>query len=182
MKNMSKVSMLAIATLLAGALTIPFAFGQSGGEGQGGQQSEQGKRSEGRGFGRRHGQRGGGMEGRMFSRLNLTDAQKEQMKQINQNFRDRTKSLHDELRAKHQELRQLQSGATFDEALATQKLTEIASVQSKLMGERFKLRQEMTSILTPEQKTQFEQLREQMKTRRNEFKPNRGERRAGKTL
>jgi protein CpxP len=182
MKNLSKVSMLAIATLLAGALAIPFAFGQSGGE-QGGQQSgEQGKRSEGRGFGRRHGHRGGGMEGRMFSRLNLTDAQKDQMKQINQSFRDRTKSLREELHTKHQELRQAENGATFNEALATQKLNEIASLQAKLMGERFKLKQEMASILTPEQKTQLEQFREQMKTRRNEFRSNRAQRSAGKTL
>jgi Spy/CpxP family protein refolding chaperone len=46
-----------------------------------------------------------------------------------------------------------------------------------MMGEQFKLRQEMLTVLTPEQRTQMEQLREQRKAKRAEFKANRGERR-----
>ena len=47
-----------------------------------------------------------------------------------------------------------------------------------VMGERFNLRQEISSVLTPEQKTQLEHMREQRKAKREEFKKRRAERRA----
>jgi Spy/CpxP family protein refolding chaperone len=50
--------------------------------------------------------------------------------------------------------------------LATQKLQESASLQAKLMGEQFRMRQEMLSVLTPEQKTQLEQKRAEFKAKR----------------
>ena len=43
-----------------------------------------------------------------------------------------------------------------------------AALQAKLMGEEFRLRQESLPVLTPEQKTQLEQRREQFKNRRGE--------------
>jgi len=80
--------------------------------------------------------------------------------------------LHDQLRAKRQELRQASEGGTFNEALATQKLTDMAGLQAKAMGARFALRQQMRSVLTPEQKAQLDQLKAQ-------FKDHRGMRRGG---
>ena len=73
-------------------------------------------------------------------------------------------------------MRQASEGGTFNEALATQKLTETAALQAKLMGERFKLNQEMQSVLTAEQKTQLEQLKAQSKNHRG-GRHGRGERR-----
>src|SRR6185295_10707482 len=52
----------------------------------------------------------------------------------------------------------------------TQKLTEMASLEAKLMGEQHKLHQEMLSVLTAEQKAQLEQSRAQFKTRRGEMR------------
>jgi Spy/CpxP family protein refolding chaperone len=69
-------------------------------------------------------------------------------------------------------LRQASEGGTFNEALATQKLTEMAGLQAKLMGARFQLRQQMLSVLTPEQKAQLDQMKAQ-------FKAHRGGRRGG---
>jgi protein CpxP len=102
----------------------------------------------------------------MFGGVTLTDDQKVKMKEIGQSFRTRTQSLHQQLRAKRQEMRQANNGGTFNEALATQKLQESASLQAKLMGEQFKMRQEMLAILTPEQKTQIEQKRAEFKAKR----------------
>jgi Spy/CpxP family protein refolding chaperone len=76
--------------------------------------------------------------------------------------------LRDQLRTKRHELRQASEGGTFNESLATQKLQEMAGLQAKLMGERFSLRQETLSVLTPEQKTQLEQKRAEFKGRRGE--------------
>jgi protein CpxP len=112
-------------------------------------------------MGRDH--RGGGA---LFSRLNLTDDQKAKLKEMRQSFGSTNKPLMDQLRAKRQELRQASEGGTFNEALATQKLTEMAGLQAKLMGARFQLHQQMLSVLTPEQKTQLDQIKAQFKERR----------------
>jgi len=106
------------------------------------------------------------VRGMMFGGVNLTDDQKAKMKQIGDSFRERTQSLHQQLRAKRQELRQASEGGTFNEALATQKLQESASLEAKLMGEQFRMRQEMLAVLTPEQKTQLEQKRAEFKAKR----------------
>jgi periplasmic protein CpxP/Spy len=173
MNKLGKIKTLTIASLSAVALAAPIAFAQSttttqdtpqatgqrhGGHGKG--WGDKGR--EGRG-GRRGGRMGGMM---MFGGVNLTDDQKAKMKEIGQSFRESTKSLHEQLRAKRQELRQAGEGGTFNEALATQKLQESAGLQAKLMGERFRMRQQMLSVLTPEQKTQLEQKRAEFKAKR----------------
>jgi len=173
MNKLGKIKTLTIASLSAVALAAPIAFAQSttttqdapqaterhGGHGKGWGDKGQ----EGRGWG---GRRGGRMGGMMFAGINLTDDQKAKMKEIGQSFRESTKSLHEQLRAKRQELRQASEGGTFNEALATQKLQESAGLQAKLMGEQFRMRQQMLSVLTPEQKTLLEQKRAEFRAKR----------------
>ena len=101
-----------------------------------------------------------------FRQLNLTDDQKAKMKQIHESFAEKNKPLREQLHAKRQELRQANEGGTFNEALATQKLTEMASLEAKLMGVRQREHQEMPSVLTAEQKAQLEQSKAQFKARR----------------
>ena len=173
MKKLGKIRMLTIASLSAVALAAPIALAQTTSTNQENQRVTRGEgrgHGEGKGWGRhggrgRRGDRGGGM----FRGITLTDDQKAKMKQISQSFRERTKSLHQELRGKRQELRQATQGGTFNEALVTQKLQESAGLQAKLMGEQSRMRQEMQSVLTSEQKAQIEQ-------KRAEFKANRGKR------
>ena len=161
---------LAIASLSAIALTASIAVAQTVTTGQG---TTQGTQTEKRGgFRGEHGKHGwgGNRDGGFFKQLNLTEDQKTRMKQIRESFAQQNKPLRDQLQAKRQELRQASEGGTFNEALATQKLTEMASLEAKEMGERFKLRQEMFSVLTAEQKAQLEQSRAQFKTRRGEMR------------
>jgi periplasmic protein CpxP/Spy len=123
---------------------------------------------EGRhGHGRRH---GAGRHGRIFAQLGLSDTQKEQIKQIHQNHRDTLKPYFQELRARKQELHEIMKGSSFNEAAVTQKLNEMNSSKAKLMGERFKIHQETLAVLTPEQRAKMEQLREQFKAKRGEFR------------
>jgi periplasmic protein CpxP/Spy len=172
MKKLGKLKTLTIASLSVVALAAPIAFAQNAGTAQDGQQVNRGEgRGHGKGWGKGegrgwHGRRGGRGHGMMFRGLNLTDAQKTSMNQIRQNFQERTKALRQQLHAKRQELRQSTEGGTFNEGLAAQKLQESASLQAKLMGEQFKVRQEMLAVLTPEQKTQMEQKRAEFKARR----------------
>jgi protein CpxP len=176
MKKLGKIKTLTIASLSAVALAAPIAFAQSTGttttqdtqqatgERHGGHGKGWGQRGDREGRGSWGGKRGGRMG--MFGGVDLTEDQKAKMKQISQSFRERTQSLHQQLRAKRQELRQASEGGTFNEGLATQKLQESASLQAKLMGEQFRMRQEMLSVLTPEQKTQLEQKRAEFKAKR----------------
>ncbi len=164
MKTLGKVKLLAIASLSAVVLTASIAVAQSvkteTQDGKGGRHAWHGQRM-------RRAHRGGEF---LFSRLNLTDDQKTKMKQARESFATVNKPLLDQLKAKRQELRQANEGGTFNEALATQKLTEMAGLQAKLMGARVQLHQQMLSVLTTEQKTQLDQMKAQ-------FKQGRGERR-----
>jgi len=164
MKKLGKVKLLAIASLSAVVLTASIAVAQSvkteTQDGKGGRHGWHGK-------GMRGGHRGGDA---LFHRLNLTDDQKAKMKEIRASFAATNKPLFEQLRAKRQELRQTSEGGTFNEALATQKLTDMAGLQAKLMGARMQLHQQMLSVLTAEQKTQLEQMKAQ-------FKQGRGQRR-----
>jgi periplasmic protein CpxP/Spy len=158
---------LAIASLSAIALAASIAVAQTvtPNQGTGESNQKQGHREwRGRGRGDHKGMRG--MRGGEFFRgLNLTTDQQAKMKTIRQSFAQSNKPLRDQLHAKRQELRQASEGGTFNEALATQKLTEMASLEAKLMGERFKLHQEMLSVLTAEQKAELEQAKAQRKAR-----------------
>ena len=177
MNKLGMIKTLTIASLSVLVLVVSVALAQTPQKVQpNGKDNIQGMRGEGHGH--RWGGRGerGSMHGMMFQGLNLTDDQKAKMKQISESFRERTQSLRDELRAKRQELRQANEGGTFNESVAAQKLQESASLQAKLMGEQFKLRQEMLSVLTPEQKTQLEQKRAEFKNRSTDREHRKGER------
>src|SRR5215213_2495295 len=180
MKKLGRIQTIAVAGLSALALAAPVALAQTAGGEQG-----QGARTERRGKGERGGRHGkggefggrqskGGRGGGMFRGVELTDAQKASMKQLHEGFGERTKSLREQLRAKRQELHEAQSGATFNEALAAQKLTETAGLQARLMAEEFKLRQDSLALLTPEQKAQLEQRKQQREQRREQWKAQRG--------
>ena len=160
MRKPGKVKLLAIASLSAVVLAASIAVAQSV---KTETQDGNGSRRGGHGEGMKRGHRGGGA---LFNRLNLTDDQKARLKQIRESFASTNKPLHEQLRAKRQELRQLNEGGTFNEALATQKLKESAALQAKVMGARFQLHQEMLSVLTAEQKAQLDQLKAQSQARR----------------
>ena len=180
MKKLGRIQKLAVAGFSALALATPVALAQTAGNEQGGQTERAERRGKGGHRGHRGGKRGGEFGGRRghfgggFRGVELTDAQKSSLKQLRQSFGERTKSLREQLHAKRQELRQAESGATFNEAVAAQKLSEAAGLQARLMAEEFKLRQESLALLTPEQKTQLEQRRQQRQQRREQWKAQRG--------
>ena len=160
MRKLGKVKVLAIASLSAVVLAASIAVAQSVKTDGQGDKSGRGWHGEGMKHG---GDRGGD---RLFSRLNLTDDQKTKLKQIRESFATTNKPLMEQLRAKREELRQASEGGTFNEALATQKLTEAAGLEAKLMGARFQLRQRELTVLTAEQKAQLDQMKAQFKERR----------------
>lgn len=163
MSKRNRIQVIALAAVMALAIAVPFAVAQSKDAG-----GHRGRHAEG--FGQ--GMRGGRMGGAFFRNLDLTDEQKTQMKQIRDSHTQTTRPLMEQIRAKRQEIRAANDGGTFNEALAAQKLSEIAPLQAKLMGEEFRTHQEMLSVLTAEQKTKLEQLRAQQKAKWSERRAN----------
>ncbi|MEK6410808.1 MAG: Spy/CpxP family protein refolding chaperone [Acidobacteriota bacterium] len=168
MGKLNRIHAFALAGVMAIAVAIPVAIAQSK---EAGAQRE--RHAEGRGQERRQGMRGGGrMGGAFFRNLDLTDAQKAQMKQIRQSHSQNLRPLMEQIRAKRQEIRQASQGGTFNEALVAQKLSEIAPLEAKLMGEQSRLHEETLSVLTAEQKAKLEQTRDQRKSKWTERRAN----------
>jgi protein CpxP len=166
MNIIHKFQGLAAVGIMSLSLAAPAVFAQSTPAQQGGdQQSQAGVE---KGFGGHHRGHGRHGMGRAFQALNLTDAQKAQAKQIRESHRDAIVALRTQIKAKRSEIRASEQGGTFNEALATQKLTEAAAIQAKLMGEKFQIRKQMMAVLTPEQKTKLDQMRTEWKAKRAE--------------
>jgi Spy/CpxP family protein refolding chaperone len=117
-----------------------------------------------------HGRHGGDHMFGIMSKLNLTDAQKAQIKQIHENHKATMASLHQQLKAQSQATRQSMQSGSFDQAAVTQNLIQTAPLRAQLMGERAKMHQEMLNVLTPDQKAQLEQMKSQFKARREQFR------------
>jgi len=164
MSKGNRIHAIVFAAALALAVAVPIGIAQTkdagGQKHQKAQRGERGRRGEGR------------MAGAFFRNLDLTDAQKAQMKSIRDSHGQSVRPLMEQIRAKRTEIRQASESGTFNEALVTQRLTEIAPLEAKLMGERSRLHQEMLSVLTAEQKAKLEQSREQRRTRWTERRAN----------
>ena len=109
--------------------------------------------------GKRGGHRGGMMM-RGFRELNLTDAQKEQIKSLMETNRAAHQGTHEEMRGLMMKKRDgvitAEEQARFDQLKAQMKATAEQTHNSIL------------AILTPEQRTQLEQQKAQMKQRHEE--------------
>lgn len=120
-----------------------------------------------RGFGgKRGGKRGGDkMMRRALGQLNLSDAQKEQMRTISEDFRTSTQTERDEMRQLRMKKR---DGIITDTEEARLKTLRM---QLKTSGEQ--LRNSMLAILTAEQRAQLEQIKVERKQKMMERRRNR---------
>ncbi len=119
---------------------------------------------------RARGHRGGkGMRGeraRGFMRgLELTEAQRQQMSAIRQRFTETIKPQREALRQLREEQRNNSSGT--DNGERAQALRAQIGEASKAM------REEMLNVLTPAQRTQIEQQKQEMQNRREQFRQRR---------
>jgi Spy/CpxP family protein refolding chaperone len=89
-----------------------------------------------------------------FHGLNLTDAQKEQIRQIHESFADQTKALREQMRTLHENQRDSMTG-TFDEAA----VRAAAEARAKLHVEQevlhAKIMSQVANVLTAEQRAQM---------------------------
>ena len=117
---------------------------------------------EGGKFGGRHG-RHGMMGEKLAQKLNLTDAQKEQIRAIKTETREQNAAFFQSVRQTRQELRaakQANDTAKLDALKAT-----FESQRAQMKQIRDAEKQRVLSVLTPEQRTQFEQLKAERQAR-----------------
>ena len=164
---------LALAGTMALSGIVGFAQQTTQGMQQGGKDSA-GRHEGHRGGGGKGHRRGGGMKGgfggRFAENLNLTDAQKEQMKQISARYRESAKAQR---QGRGEGRRQgggfdAFNGGVFNEAEVRAAAQAQASAQVERKVARARMMSEMYAVLTPEQKTQMAAARQQHEQKRQE--------------
>ena len=118
---------------------------------------QQQERLERRGGRHGMGKRGGVL--RLLSRLDLTDAQRQQVRSVEERFEAATKSQREELRSLHEGSQTTPSASTDARAQALR-----SEIGQAIRG----MHQELLNILTNEQRTQLEQLIKERKARHME--------------
>lgn len=144
------VAIIAIVVLALGAIFV---------SAQKGENKEGGARH---GFGRGGHHRGGGM---MLRGIDLTDDQKNQVKQIMEASRAKVQPLRESLRANRQKLRELTENGKFDEGQVQALAAEQGRISAQLLVEKERSKAQIFQILTPEQREKAAQMRQQMKER-----------------
>lgn len=115
---------------------------------------------------------GGPRDGRLgLGRLNLSDAQREQLRGIESRYAAGFRAKREELRSIRQSRRQGGDALTAEQQARARQLHE----ELRADGER--MRAEMRGVLTEEQRTQLQSMREEMQGRREQRREQRRERR-----
>jgi Spy/CpxP family protein refolding chaperone len=125
--------------------------------------------------GGKHGRggRGGEFSQRMAEKLNLTNAQKQQIKDLNTSFRDNNKAFFDNAQNLRQQFRAAKEANDTAKLESLKPQMEAQHAQMKQLHEAQQAK--FVSILTAEQRTQWEALKAQREQRRAEHGP-RGQR------
>jgi periplasmic protein CpxP/Spy len=97
-----------------------------------------------------------------FQQLDLTDTQRQQMREISERFRESTRAQREQMRPLHEQLRQ---GGT----LSTEDQAKLNTLREQIRALERQRKDEMMSVLTPEQKAKLDQLKEEHKARREQF-------------
>jgi Spy/CpxP family protein refolding chaperone len=147
MKNLMRI------LTIFGALLITMATGFA---------QEQQSANQGRG---EHGKRGSHhkdhhMLGRLAHHLNLTDAQKTQIKQITDRYKESTKPLREQIHANRYNLLEQLNNGTFDETKARVAAQARANAEVELEVIHARMFAEIYSVLTAEQKAKLAELKQ----------------------
>jgi protein CpxP len=152
---------LALAAGFALTAVVGVAQQQEPAQGQGRAERQWGHEGGGKG------RRGGGMFGGRFAeRLNLTDAQREQMRQIEERYRATFRAQRGERGGERGGRVDPFAGGVFDEAAVRAAAQARANAQVEREVAQARMMHEMYNVLTPEQKAQLAADRQQRRARR----------------
>jgi len=101
---------------------------------------------------------GGHMFGFFSSYLDLTDAQRAQVKDIMAKERPNIQPLAQQLMQSRQQLRQIAESGAFDEAKVRTLATQQSQTMIELEVQRTRIASELFQVLTPDQKTKMDKF------------------------
>lgn len=153
MKQYIKIFLPVGLVIIIGSLTLIYAQTKRG--------DGQFPDGDKRGFRPPPGMMGGGFPPQVLDKLGLSDQQKEQIKNLEENSRTASKAYFDKLKGFDDQLRTLADSESFNEDQARQILTNKAQVMTELELIRIKNGIAIKNLLTAEQKTQLEQLKQE---------------------
>ena len=122
---------------------------------------------DGTGEGKRHGHHKHGradLGERFAQKLNLTDAQKERLRTLNQQFREQNKTFFEHARHTREEFRAAKKAGDTTQVDALKATME--SQRAKMKELRDAHRAQVLSLLTPEQRQQLETMKAERQARR----------------
>jgi periplasmic protein CpxP/Spy len=117
----------------------------------------------GKAWGGHHGHRGF-MSRKLAQKLNLTDAQKAQIKAMNQQFREDNKAFFESMRATRQEARAAKQANDTAKLDALKPTLESQRAQMKQLRQAQK--QKLLTVLTPDQQAQLKALKAEWAAKR----------------
>jgi protein CpxP len=120
---------------------------------------------------------GPGLGGLMLGRVDLTDAQKDQVKQIVDSHKAEQDALFERARTARQALDAAITADSFDINAVRARANDVAAVDTELTVLRSVIRNEVFQILTAEQKAQIKKDQDRRNERRQEMEKRREERR-----
>ena len=113
---------------------------------------------------------GGFHGGRLFETLQLTNEQKAAIDGLFAANQDNARSLHQRLQEQRQLLRNAAQAQPFDEAAVRFQAQELANLQAEMMVQRIAVMNQISSVLTADQKARLQQLREERKAHFQEWR------------
>jgi Spy/CpxP family protein refolding chaperone len=149
---MKKMKVITIAAALTLSATMAFAGPREGGKGFGG--------------GKGRGHRGGFMSQRLAEKLNLTDAQKQQIQAIQKGFRDNNAQAFENAKVLRQQVREARQANDTAKLESLEPALEAQRTQFQQLREANK--QAILAVLTAEQRAQLDALKAERKQRRGE--------------
>ena len=115
-----------------------------------------------------------GLNPRLLEQLNLTDAQKKQIRTLEDNARAASQTYFEKLMVAQEQLKDITEAESFDEAQARQLLKTKAEIQTELEIIRLRTDSAIFNILTAEQIAQLKLLKQQRPEfpHKDGFRPN----------
>ena len=146
--------MKTVKKFVLAAAVIPLAFASASAMAFGGKGDHKGGHCQ------------GGMDRGIMKKLDLTDAQKTQLKEMREankaemkaKFADNADTRKAERQAHHDKVQQLVLADNFDQAAANELAKSMVEKQTERKVKMLEKQHQMLSVLTPEQKTKFIEL------------------------
>lgn len=161
MKQRGFIAAIAAAALITGA-AVSVASGHQAPQ-QGQTEGRRGPGGPGGRMGGPGGPGGGGLPG--LRELDLTDAQKEQIRTIQQSHRDEMQQIGERTRTAQRAIDEAANGATVNEAAIRSQSTALAAAIADSAILRAKVNAEIFNVLTAEQRQKLNEVRAKMQER-----------------